>query len=499
MVNVISPMCIRIGLFLWCFLNSTASWASFDFSPQCDSAYAEILNLRIDKAKTHLVLATQADPDNKVPLLLENYIDFLAVYLNEEESDFDNLKKVSDARIDIVKKDKSNSPYKLYIQAEIHLHLAFSKFKYNEYFTGLLEVRRAFKLIEQNRNKYPDFRPNLKLHGLLNALIGVIPGKYGWGLRLFGMDGDLVYGMGLLKELSNENYRFQQETRILYSFLLLYLESKPNKGYAILKEGNEPELGNKFSYYAMATMALYSKQNKQADSLLNFSLNNLTEEDGYAAFPYLNYLAGVVKLQQLNPEAKRHFDAFLSVQKGKNNIKSTYQKLAWFSLLNDDKEAYDQYIAKVNTEGQSVIDADVQAQKEHDKEQVPAKDLLKARLLFDGGYFERALQILNASAYNGNGDVALQLETIYRKARVYDEMGDKEKAVESYLKTVELGSDEKFYFAANAALHLGYLYEDRGELETAAMHFKQALEMKDHEYKNSIDQKAKAALQRIGK
>ena len=46
---------------------------------------------------------------------------------------------------------------------------------------------------------------------------------------------------------------------------------------------------------------------------------------------------------------------------------------------------------------------------------------------------------------------------------------------------------------------LGILYEGKGDAAKAEDYFRVCLNFRDHEYQNSIDQKAKAGLNRLGK
>jgi hypothetical protein len=83
---------------------------------------------------------------------------------------------------------------------------------------------------------------------------------------------------------------------------------------------------------------------------------------------------------------------------------------------------------------------------------------------------------------------------MYRTARLNHKAGQDKDAVTYYLKTIELSKDETYYFAPNSCLQLGYIYQGRKEKAEAKKYFTAALNYKNYEYKNSIDNKAKAAL-----
>jgi tetratricopeptide (TPR) repeat protein len=61
-------------------------------------------------------------------------------------------------------------------------------------------------------------------------------------------------------------------------------------------------------------------------------------------------------------------------------------------------------------------------------------------------------------------------------------------------RTIRLSEGSTHYIGASAALQLGYLYRDQGRPQKASEYFKKAMQYKKHEYKNSIDNKARAAL-----
>jgi hypothetical protein len=54
-----------------------------------------------------------------------------------------------------------------------------------------------------------------------------------------------------------------------------------------------------------------------------------------------------------------------------------------------------------------------------------------------------------------------------------------------------------WYFAENAALQSGIIHEQNKDYNNAAKCFRLCLSMKNTEYKNSLDQKARLGLKRI--
>jgi tetratricopeptide (TPR) repeat protein len=76
-------------------------------------------------------------------------------------------------------------------------------------------------------------------------------------------------------------------------------------------------------------------------------------------------------------------------------------------------------------------------------------------------------------------------------------LGHSQQALDYYEKTILKGKDEGYYFACNAALMSGFLYEKIDDVERAKEYFSLALDIKPDEYRSSLHQKAKAGLNRL--
>jgi tetratricopeptide (TPR) repeat protein len=94
-------------------------------------------------------------------------------------------------------------------------------------------------------------------------------------------------------------------------------------------------------------------------------------------------------------------------------------------------------------------------------------------------------------------DERSRLEYQYRKARNHHEWGKARQAIEEYKNVIAEGRNQRYYFAANAALQLGLIYEKQNKPEEAILYYKECLSMDYDEYRSSISMKAKAGLNRL--
>ena len=170
--------------------------------------------------------------------------------------------------------------------------------------------------------------------------------------------------------------------------------------------------------------------------------------------------------------------------------------MSWIALLNNDTGAYNAAIAQIRSAGSTYHDKDKQAMNEV-AAGAPSAELLKARLLFDGGYYSGALAELSdvqAATFKKEKD---KVEFYYRMGRIYDALGKDETALQYYQRTVNAGKDLKYYYAATAALNMGKIYSGRNNAK-ARICFSMACNMKNHEYENSIEAQAKEGLRALG-
>lgn len=475
------------------------SFANFDFNENCIKAYRSIFDLKLNNARAYINTERRLRPNNSIIPLLENYVDYFSLLTSESKIDFDKLKGNKTARLKKISDDDDLSPYYLYAQAEINLQWALLRGRYGEYFSAAMEIRKARNFLIENDKKFPEFLLNQKGLGLINAVLGNLPdGALKSALKTLGIKGNLDLGIAKLDRLAStvlkSNYQtFYPEVVFYYSYVLTDVAHSKNaysKTIALCRNISDSSL---LKSYLESYVAVRSGNTSQAIKSL------ISRPDGplYQPFAYLTYLEGIANLNQLNfKEAKTKFNEFIQINKGVNYIKDSYLHLAWIDLLNNNLAGYKRLSAKVISEGFTYQEKDKQAYKEANAP-TPSPTLLKARLLFDGGYEAKALTILKANSevsYTSSKDKA---EYYYRLGRVHEKLDNQKEAIDNYQLAITTGVNLTYYFAANAALQIGKIYEANGDKKQATKAYNNCLSMKNHDYQNSIDGEAQAGLNRV--
>ena len=226
-------------------------------------------------------------------------------------------------------------------------------------------------------------------------------------------------------------------------------------------------------------------------------IQNKSDSPGYMQTPIWNFEMGYIQLRHLElDDAAKNFEYFISRFKGKFYVKDACEKLSWCYYLQGNTTAANNARQQVLKKGNAETDADKQAYKDAKSGKWPNASLLKARLLNDGGYNKQALAQLETKTSKDFATPEWQLEFTYRLGRIYDDMKNDDAAIKNYLSAISIGMNRTEYYASRAALQVGMIYERQGNKTLAIEYYKKCLEMSDHDYKDSIDQKAKAGVAR---
>ncbi|MND42271.1 hypothetical protein D3C80_330430 [compost metagenome] len=471
--------------------------ANFDFNANCVEAYKAIVSLRLEHGKALIEKEKRERPTNAISTLLENYLDFYTIFTSESHADFNRLKGNKSSRLRRLEKEDEKSPYYLFCQAEVNMQWAITRARFGEYYTSALEINRAYSYLKENRSKFPQFLPNNKDLGILNIVLGNVPSSLKTVLNTLGVNADIKTGVSLMEQAlaqmpKSEYSFFYDETALYLSYVLNDVVADENaysKAMRYLKPVSDSCLLKSF---VLGFVSMKTAHNTEAISVFM----SRPVSSSYTSFKHIDYLLATAKLNRMDDDAAAYFQKYLNNYQGVFNIKDSYLRMAWAALLKGDLKRYNELSDQAKSKGYSFNDKDKHALKEIE-DGVPDLYLLGSRLLYDGGYYDRALSVLRAKKTTELADEKDKLEYTYRMGRIYDSLQDEAKAIQYYSQTINAGSGKQWYFAANSSLALAKIYERQNNTPKAKQYYQLCLGMKGHEYKSSIDAKAKAGLKRV--
>ncbi len=488
--------CFVLVFILFLSIESIGQY-QYSWTPRTQKIYESITSLRIPEARILINQDKKANSSNLIYPLLESYADFYQLFLNENRAEFNRTYPAFEQRIKLLEDGPKQSPYYHYSIAIVHLHKSLIAIRFNKNLEAALDFRKAFLLFKENKQDYPSFTPNDVYLGLMTTVIGTIPKGYQWMTNILGMTGKISEGNALVLKYINSKDAFSTQCRnealFIYPYLIMNFEGNKKKAFEFIEKTDYDYANNHLHAYMATNLYLNNQQSQKA---LQFA-SAINPANTYLDLPFWDLEKGYAYLNDLKLDAaKNALVNFLASFKGNFYVKDAYEKLSWIAFMQGDQAKANAYRNNVISQGNDITDADKQALQNAKKGTWPHPLLLKARLLSDGGYQNQALAILAGKTSRDFDKDADKTEFAYRLARIYDLSGQVDQAIHFYKSAIEKGSNQPEYFAARAALQIGLIYEQKGNPSLAISFFNTCIEMKNHAFKNSLDQKAKTGIQR---
>jgi tetratricopeptide (TPR) repeat protein len=468
----------------------------YDYSENCRKAYQNYMSLHIREGRIRIIDEMKSNPYNLMATFISDYEDCIVLLMNCDRSDYRQRAGHLDDRIELLDKGDRSSPWYRFCKAGVYLHWALVNTRFGEQYKAAINFHRSFELLKDNKRLFPDFEYNNVFGGLQEAVVGSLPGNYKWLASIFGIKGSVKKGTEqLLAFITDHSDKQPLDAECVLYYLLtrFYLLSEQKQAWEFINSPQFPTHGNLLNAFAKATIAL---DFRKSDAAME-AVNDAMMDSGCYMYPIFYYQMGVAKLYKLDTACVGYFRQYLKNNKSDLFIKDSWQKMAFSCYLSGNKANAAYCMSQVLSKGYSRIDADKQAAGFSEKGLWPPMKLLEARLLIEGGYNSRALVILQNIDTAQLQQPADKAEYLFRLGRVYQESEDNTRALEYYQATINKGKSRHEQFAARAALQMGSIYEHSGMADKAGIKYRECLSMPAHDFQNSIDQQAKAGINRV--
>jgi tetratricopeptide (TPR) repeat protein len=482
-------------LLSWLAGVPNSSFAALEFNENCRLAYRQILRADFKTADKLMAQERKTNPENAMTDYLQNMQNCIEVMIHENKVNYLNYKDKKAYFVSKLEKE-NKTPLRNFLLAETHLQWAFAKVRMGDYFSAVLDFNRAYGLANDNQKQFPSFRLNNKPLGILHVLVGTVPDEFKWIFSIIGFKGSIQQGLSELKQVAEYSEQadwqcFQEEILFYRLILTANFQKGSKESVELVKSKKSISQQNPFTLYATATILTSDGKNDEAIQMIE-NQHQLRKQ-----VPQLNFLLGSLKLYRLDNDAVDVLKSYALEYGGNSYIKSCWQKISWHYFVHNDLPSFEQAREMIKVKGNQMTDEDKTAMKEAEHKLTLNQCLLKARLLFDGAYFNQAQQALADCRNEDLVSTRDKIEFLYRSGRIHHGKGDWEKALKSYQKTSELSRNANLYYGANAALLAGNIYEESNRNKEAAEQYQLALSFKGIEYQRSIHNKAKAGLKRL--
>ncbi len=475
--------------------------AKIDFNSNCNQAFEDIFSLKLLKANELLTDELEKNPQNAFAYYLKGLNEIILVFIDENEKSYKKLQSSIPNKIKNIEKYGGKSAYTQLFKGQLLFYYGITQAKFDNFFQAGSNIRDSYITLKNNSIKYPDFLPNNTVMGVIETFSGTVPGSFKWIINMFGVNASVDNGMKRLTKFSNANITkgseleyFRLEAKIFQGGLYHLVLHNADKGWEIISSSTNDWKTNLLSAYLRSSFLIKTGINEEAIEILS----NRPKGADFVDLKFLDYLLGVSKLSRLDKDADKYLISYITNFKGRNYLKSAVQKLAWYYLINGDYANYHIYIAKIPKIGYEFTDEDKHAAKNATNKYIPNISLLRSRLLFDGGYYDRSLKELEGKLTLNYSKKRDQVEFIYRLARIYQKKENFNLAISYFQKSMVAGKNLSQYYAMASSIEIATIYETQNDWVNAKKYYEKALTFgKNKEYVNSLEQRAKAGLSRV--
>lgn len=470
-------------------LNTVAQ----DSIPIYTKVHRKLLQMEIPNA---LNLLEQTNYKSTHHIYYNSYALFLEVVLGQRQNATDTVYQSISENIILLKSQSPKDALTLYYQADMYLMLCVVSIQKQELVKAFSNYWAFYKQQKNNVKKYPDFVLNQK-HQFIATVFQFWINS--WLLndnedeRKFWEEKYPTSLKNLLEKTESQPL-IQQELFIIDALLQTSFNNYSKVSLTCCS--NEVALTTASPIALYAQVLCFNKSNQQSSGLIALQL---ADSLGYnKRIPMFDLMLGVALLNQLDDNAVHFLERFITNPAIENQITFGKLKLAWYYFIFDDKDKEQALVSEILTSENNTSPQDKQAVYEATHAVNWKTELLKSRLLFDGGnYTASAAVLLQNKNQVANFKREQKLEYSYRLARAYHQLNDYKKAILFYEMTIDTDFAADYYYPCYAAFYLGQVYQSINRNDLAAKYFQLCLHLDAPIYKSEIHKRAQKELRML--
>lgn len=479
----------RFVLFSLLLIYTPAPGNTFDMPPGFPKLYHQVFRLETAHAKSGIAALP---PEGPFRIYLENYLEFIELLNSNSENSFNLAASRETARLNAIENLDPSSPYNRFLRSEILIQWAILKLKFGKETKGVYNLIQASRLLSANQKEFPDFIPHHKSLGVIHVITGSVPENYKWALKLLGLKGNVGQGFSELEKAAKDEI-WGNEALYCSLFLKAFtarFDERDNRALINYINSRPDDLNARF------LGASISLRTQRADQCVKI-LSGIPSGNTFLKCPVFDLHKGDTYLMTGDYDrAISAYRSYLQSTKGNTYLKDTHLKLYYAYRFSGNKEKSSYHFRMIPQSGNTHSDLDKNAAKIHQliSKEMPQTELLQARIAAEGGYYQESLKYLKRVQLLSLNSEWLS-EYHFLTGICNHKYGQLSEAEAHLTKAITAGSKTDWNSGnANASLHLGYVYQSGKQHTRAKAYFEKALSYKAHELKNTVDMKARAAL-----
>ncbi len=355
----------------------------WQFDPALDKIYHRVLSLQVDQAYTEIAQLKGGNEFHK--MYVQSFLETVDILITEDEKRFDKINEQIKKRIDKVS-DMPETAETLFLRAELNLQRGFNLLNLSQELSAVLAIRQAYQASQECIKKYPSFIPIKKTYGVIQVMVGSVPGKYQWFMSLLGMRGSVKVGQKQLEELKVSKSSLNLEATIIYYAIKGFINQQFDEAAKGFQESLHQNPDSRLILFMAVNMLMKDSQSETAMKLIH----ELDKRPVGLQMPLIEYLRGEALAQRGEyAPAIVAYQKFQKTFKSQSLKKDSEYKIALCYYMLGDMTTAVKYFESAKTMGRTSADADKYADAMLQEGKFPNQKILRVRFLTDGGYYPK--------------------------------------------------------------------------------------------------------------
>lgn len=408
---------------------------------------------------------------------------------------------VNDSLHDVLE-DQPRGTWRTHLEGERQMHRAILFLRQESFPSAARAFHAAcgeFKAT--TRDAATPFVESYLGRGTCLVAAGAIPSEYKWIGALLGFRGTIQEGIAALEQAIAEADVAVPEAVLFLALADVALNERQADGLGHLADLVEAHPESALLQYLYGTLLLEDRRAPEAETHLRTAAD-LVARDDVAPLPYVDHHLGIALFRQDRfEEAADLLETYLREAPGRALVAQAGLHAGLARELTGDRRTAERHYRRVRATRDN--DSDQQAEREAKRRLDHAiteaeRAVLLGAAAYDGGRYAEAIPRLQPALGDQGADPTLRAEAAYRTGRAYQALGNDHEAIRHYRLAISLQDDPLAKWGPWAVYHIGEVHEAAGDRDAARQSYEQALANDDEfDYHKSLEQRAKAALERL--
>ena len=459
-------------------------------------AYADALGFRLEAARRGFRQLGATEPGPAAVYGLESAALWQALMTDADE-DFDRFYALSDSLGEVTDR-LGDAPGAQLVAATGTLHRAIafgSQERYTRAGNSFKNACGAFRQLDG-----PDAQFG---QGICEVAAGAVPRKYRWLARLFGFRGTVAGGLGRLDAASTAGGALAVDAAVGLAISDATLNERRAGSVDRLVALATSRPDSPLLAYLAGYHLLFDRRAVEAEAELRRA-QAASEAPGVTTLPFIEAHLGAALFRQRRwAEAASVLESFARTFRGRSLVAQSMLDAGIAYEMTGDRERAERLYRRVRATRD--YDSDLAAEREAGLRlkapMTPAeRSLVAGGAAYDAGDYDDAVRILQPIVTDSSLPEVARAEAAYRTGRARQSQENWPDALRHFRLASDRPGDPLAKWGPWSVYHAGEVYEATGDLDQAEARYREVLGNEtEFDYNKSLEQRTRAALERIGR